>query len=355
MFSRSLFLLGLALGISFSMAEAASPMLAIQVSDIHVAYQNVPAFLRALEKRIALFRQSHPNAPVLIHFNGDAGGSGICADADGGLLDLDVISTLARRYWVTVTLGNHEFDNQCRRSPNRQFGDLFEPLARSLESSPLGAQGPILAGGLALTPQGKRLFGSHTDRHLPNGKRLRVVGLALETFFQESTYLSQGGTQYFKTDSVTPYLQTLKEETLLAAVEGIDLLVIQAHESASVVQKALREYFQWRAETSQAVKVQLLYTGAGHRHETEVLESGDTRIFQAGSDYDFIELVLNTDSGKVEFHSKWSVEKQGLTEWDGVLDPDLEELSQRAQRLVADLQERGGEVLAPALVYPEGV
>lgn len=280
-------ILGILLFSPFVFAE----LLFFQISDTHANYKNIPSFLTEIIKRTDVFKKKFPKGEVVYFFNGDLGGFSQWSGEDLGFLDYEVLRVLASRGHVGASLGNHEgfdFNGISTQPANEVFYQQNKKIIKAISSLPNQNDFKILAANMIPTKEGDRIFAPYQDIHL-NHQVLRIIGLTLKTFFQESTYSSSANRKLFSNFTVEEYLSTLIKEYRKAQEHGIHYVIFQIHDNGEIVKSVLEQFLNWQ-KTIKGKFPRVLLAGSGHTHKNYSENVSGIPVIEAGSDYSFAEI-----------------------------------------------------------------
>lgn len=310
------------------------------VSDTHAAYESFRTFLPALVNRIQEFKKQDPNGEVLVLFNGDIGGMGLYSEKDFGSLEYEMVAAVAKHFPTALNMGNHEGLDFSYAVAGDAHGIFLKQTQEYVKASGQ----PVLAAGMTIAPSARGLFAPYQDFTLGE-KRIRVVGVALENFFKESTYSAQAPSQAFESIAPKKYLSTLKEQTLLAAKSGVQSLIFMIHEGAEPLSPVIREFNAWKKTLPMALAIPTPFVGGGHMHKTIEETLPGLKLVEAGSDLSFAEMAMDDAWQSVTSVTQWPVAAQKALE-NTALPGDLAALVQKADHLVAETNRENSTVLA---------
>ncbi|HRK03232.1 MAG TPA: hypothetical protein PLH57_11255, partial [Oligoflexia bacterium] len=212
----------------------------------------------------------------------------------------------------------------------------------------------VLTANLFPEKKYRRIFAPYQEHRL-GGKRVRVVGISLETFFQETAY-SQTGARIFKTEAPRKYLDTMKEQSVLAANDGVESVVFLIHDGAARLTPIVEEYLNWKRSDDRVQKLLVPLVASGHMHQVIDSELHGTRVVEAGSDLAFSEIQLD-DNGKVSLVHHW--DRRSSDQWlqqptEPLLPEAFTELYKEANAIVDSVNAENVEILAPPLWEDRG-
>ncbi len=340
-------------------------ILFIQVPDPHANYENIPYFLKTVVARAEAFRAKYPEGDVILYVNGDLAGSGIYSEADGGWLDYQLFLELAKSMHIGVGLGNHEGLDLHGIQPadlkvpqGVESNELFFNQTKTFVESMRGITGnpnfKILAANLKKTPQGADLFGDFQDIQLRSGKVLRIVGMTLEDYFQQSGY--KRSDKFFPFEMSTPmsFLETMIDQYRQASLGGADFVVFEVHDGVENIARAFNGFLREGSRAHLARDPRILFVGAGHLHNFKSEAVNGILVDESGSDYAFSELLFD-DNGNLIDQKLWKPESQkAFADFEGLSDGQKEMIS-LSERRVADFRNQNSQVLRERLIFPADI
>ena len=275
--------------ISCNLRVAFGELLIIQSSDNHSKYKRIEKFLVSSHEIISEFKKKYPKGEVIFVFNGDYSGASSFANhrQDRGQLGLEVMATLAQKYKVLFTFGNHEaFDWLAE-------GDANELLHKQLKY--LHQNGVInLVSNITTRNRTQNYITGHFDYISRVGKKIRFQGLQLETFFEKvASFNGHGPDEVLEVDS---YLESAKKLIGRAKRDEVDSLVFAYHEGFTKVVKATEDILEYIPR-----KMKMPVAFAAHDHLVKDTFIEKTFVIDSGSNFDFSAVVLS-DKGKLISH-----------------------------------------------------
>ena len=314
---------------------------------------NAELYLRATAKLASDFRARAGAAnPVLYLLNGDIAGVSMWSIRDRGEGMWNFFAALTPDHDLIPGLGNHEgidYEPEFGNDFYLQQSRRFLAAANSHRSA---AYPPIRITVANLVPGASAgdLFQPFQDRVLAHGKRLRVIGLVLDTLLNESLHDANDPVQVWK--SVDPMLEVAKRQLLQAADEGISIVVIQCHERMSKVTAFTEKLLEWKATEPRLAQLKLPIVFAAHDHKIAEKQIGETRIFDSGTEFTFTQAEIDDDGNFVQ----GGVVERALQKEIG-RDQALSATEQQAvaaiQPEIAELERHYGRVLGSTDAYPE--
>lgn len=242
------------------------------MSDLHAAYDRIPAFLHSASAVRKRFLERYPEGKVILVINGDFADSSEWGIHDRGQLELEVIKKLATGYELVAVLGNHGGFDHLPNGHQRFLAQLqdfgIKMTAANLEPTELGAP----------------YFQPYQDIETSDGYTLRFIGLTLRRFFNKSSYDPKDPLQILRdVDKLLPAAQA-QLESLKGKKHTRPILV--AHTRIENLEKLVG---------SLDGSPEPLFAVAGHDHRYAVRWVRNIPIFDSRTEYDFHAIELDSE------------------------------------------------------------
>ena len=258
-----------------------SETLIIQSSDQHSSYKKMLNFLAAIEVLSSQFKKKHPEGRIALVINGDVSSytKNSWESLDRGQLIYEVLSQLAKKYFVVYTFGNHDaFDWNDSR--------LFLDQAILLKEGGVN----LVTANADFYLEYQNLFRSHADLVSPSGTIIRFIGYTLSSSKKPDRLekFQRRGPKIIENIKGINLNLPLREANRQRSIKSV---VVSMHMGLSKAKTSVSQL-----DPSLGKKLKLVF--AGHDHKQEMIKFNQVQIIDSGAYFSF-SAVLLSDRGQV--------------------------------------------------------